>query len=55
MIIYLPLSQQLGRDVLGFQTLQDYQINQYVDGNGARIFGEATDDMRAIVCWKPVE
>ncbi|XP_013185041.1 beta-alanyl-bioamine nonribosomal peptide synthetase ebony [Amyelois transitella] len=50
-----PLTQQLGTDVLGFQTLLDYQLNHYVDGNGDRIFGEAGDEMRAIVCWKPVE
>ncbi|XP_045506438.1 tyrocidine synthase 3 [Colias croceus] len=50
-----PLTQQLGTDVFGFQTLLDYQINQYVDANGDRIFGQAPDDMRAIVCWKPVE
>ncbi|XP_022827239.1 uncharacterized protein LOC111356985 [Spodoptera litura] len=50
-----PLTQQLGTDVLGYQTLLDYQINQYVDPNGDRIFGKAPDDMRAIVCWKPLE
>ncbi|XP_050357431.1 plipastatin synthase subunit B [Nymphalis io] len=50
-----PLTQQLGTDVLGFQTLLDYQINQYVDSNGERTFGKAPDDMRAIVCWKPVD
>ncbi|XP_063389390.1 beta-alanyl-bioamine nonribosomal peptide synthetase ebony [Cydia fagiglandana] len=50
-----PLTQQLGTDVLGFQTLLDYQINQYADEHGARIFGDAPDDMRAIVCWKTVE
>ncbi|CAH2984901.1 unnamed protein product [Chilo suppressalis] len=50
-----PLTQQLGTDVLGFQTLLDYQINQYVDANGDRIFGKAPDDMRAVVCWKPVD
>ncbi|KAL0811268.1 hypothetical protein ABMA28_009686 [Loxostege sticticalis] len=50
-----PLTQQLGRDVLGFQTLLDYQINQYVDANGERPFGKAGDEMRAIVCWKPVD
>ncbi|XP_041985259.1 linear gramicidin synthase subunit C [Aricia agestis] len=50
-----PLTQQLGRDVLGFQTLLDYQVNQYVDSNGVRVFGQAPDDMRAIVCWKPIE
>ncbi|XP_068625419.1 beta-alanyl-bioamine nonribosomal peptide synthetase ebony [Battus philenor] len=50
-----PLTQQLGRDVLGFQTLLDYQINEYIDPNGERIFGKAPDDMRAIVCWKPTE
>lgn len=50
-----PLTQQLGTDVLGFQTLLDYQINQYVDSNGDRTFGKAPDDMRAVVCWKPVD
>nr|NP_001298393.1 tyrocidine synthase 3 [Papilio polytes]BAJ07596.1 Ebony [Papilio polytes] len=50
-----PLTQQLGTDVLGFQTLLDYQINEYIDPNGDRIFGKAPDDMRAIVCWKPIE
>ncbi|KAJ8715460.1 hypothetical protein PYW07_009942 [Mythimna separata] len=50
-----PLTQQLGTDVLGYQTLLDYQINQYVDPNGDRIFGKAPDDMRAVVCWKPLE
>nr|XP_049705072.1 zwittermicin A synthase ZmaJ [Helicoverpa armigera] len=50
-----PLTQQLGTDVLGYQTLLDYQINQYVDPNGDRIFGKAPDDMRAIVCWKPLD
>ncbi|KAJ0170911.1 hypothetical protein K1T71_013683 [Dendrolimus kikuchii] len=50
-----PLTQQLGTDILGFKTLLDYQINQYVDSNGEMTFGKAADDMRAIVCWKPVE
>ncbi|KAJ2940472.1 hypothetical protein O0L34_g6402 [Tuta absoluta] len=50
-----PLTQQLGTDVLGFQTLLDYQINQYVDDNGERPFGAAPDDMRAVVCWKTVD
>ncbi|CAK1594341.1 unnamed protein product [Parnassius mnemosyne] len=50
-----PLTQQLGTDVLGFQTLLDYQINEYIDPNGDRIFGKASDDMRVIVCWKPIE
>ncbi|XP_037876452.1 ebony protein isoform X1 [Bombyx mori] len=50
-----PLTQQLGTDILGFKTLLDYQINQYVDPNGERIFGKAPDDMRAIVCWKPLD
>ncbi|KAG6459387.1 hypothetical protein O3G_MSEX011364 [Manduca sexta] len=50
-----PLTQQLGTDILGFQTLLDYQVNQYVDANGERTFGKAPDDMRAVVCWKPVD
>ncbi|VVD05712.1 unnamed protein product [Leptidea sinapis] len=50
-----PLTQQLGTDVFGFQTLLDYQINQYADPNGNRLFALAPDDMKAVVCWKPVE
>ncbi|XP_053619845.1 beta-alanyl-bioamine nonribosomal peptide synthetase ebony [Plodia interpunctella] len=50
-----PLTQQLGTDVLGFQTLLDYQLNHYVDARGERVFGAAGDHMRAVVCWKPVE
>ncbi|CAB3257676.1 unnamed protein product [Arctia plantaginis] len=50
-----PLTQQLGTYVLGYQTLLDYQINQYVDDSGERIFGKAPDDMRAVVCWKTSE
>lgn len=50
-----PLTQQLGTGVLGYKTLLDYQINQYIDPSGARIFGTAPDDMRAIVCWKSTD
>ncbi|KAL0860782.1 hypothetical protein ABMA27_009326 [Loxostege sticticalis] len=49
-----PLTQQLGTDVFGYQTLLDYQINQYVDENGRRPFSRAGDDVRALVCWKSV-
>ncbi|CAH2097144.1 unnamed protein product [Euphydryas editha] len=50
-----PLTQQLATDVLGFKMLLNYQINQYVDSNGERPFGQAPNDLRAIVCWKPID
>lgn len=50
-----PLTQQLGRDVFGFQTLLDYQVNQYVAPDGTVPFGEAPDSQRAVVAWKPIQ
>lgn len=49
-----PLTQQLGRDVFGYQTLLDYQVNQYVGPDGSRPFGQAPDAQRAVVAWKPI-
>ncbi|XP_034255350.1 dimodular nonribosomal peptide synthase [Thrips palmi] len=49
-----PLTQQLGRDVFGYQTMLDYQVNQYVAADGSRPFGEAPDQQRAVVAWKPI-
>ncbi|KAK3918710.1 Mycosubtilin synthase subunit C [Frankliniella fusca] len=50
-----PLTQQLGRDVFGYQTLLDYQVNQYVAPDGSFPFGEAPDSQRAVVAWKPIQ
>lgn len=45
------LTQQLARNVFEYETLLDYQVNQYLsDGN--KPFGTAPDDYRAIVQWK---
>lgn len=49
-----PLTQQLGRDVFGYQTLLDFQVNQYMAADGSRPFGEAPDAQRAVVAWKPI-
>lgn len=49
-----PLTQQLGRDVFGYQSLLDFQVNQYVAPDGSRPFGKAPDQQRAVVAWKPI-
>lgn len=47
------LTQQLARNVFGYKTLLDYQVNQYVSNN-KKPFGNAPDSYRAIVQWKPL-
>lgn len=49
-----PLTQQLGSNVYKYETMLDYQINQYVYGDGSRPFGKAADDQRVIVHWKDI-
>lgn len=45
------LTQQLAREVFGYETLSDTQINTYsVDGR--KPFGNAPNDHHAIVQWK---
>ncbi|BES96998.1 AMP-Hypothetical protein enzyme [Nesidiocoris tenuis] len=46
-----PLTQQLA-DVLNYQKLKIYQINEYVAPDGTRPFKRAPDDQLAIVSWK---
>lgn len=46
--------QQLATDVYGYETLLDYQINQYVAPDGSKPFGAADDSVRALVQWKPI-
>lgn len=45
------LTQQLAHDMYGYETLLDYQVNQY-ELNGTKPFGTAPDHYRAIVQWK---
>ncbi|XP_018568645.1 uncharacterized protein LOC108908938 [Anoplophora glabripennis] len=49
-----PLTQQLGTDVYKYQTMLDYQVNEYVASDNTKPFGLAPDDQRAIVQWKPI-
>lgn len=46
--------QQLGTDVYKYQTLLDYQVNQYIASDNTKPFGLAPDDQRAVVQWKPI-
>lgn len=45
------LTQQLAQNVFGYETLLDYQVNQYIT-DGEKPFGTAPDNYRAIVQWK---
>ncbi|XP_077302857.1 nonribosomal peptide synthetase ebony [Arctopsyche grandis] len=47
-----PLTQQLGSDILGYETLLDYQVNQFVSSTGRTPFAKAPDSQRALVCLK---
>ncbi|XP_060528886.1 beta-alanyl-bioamine nonribosomal peptide synthetase ebony isoform X2 [Cylas formicarius] len=49
-----PLTQQLGTDVHKYQIMLDCQVNQYVASDNTKPFGQAPDDQRAIVQWKPI-
>ena len=46
-----PLTQQLAQKVYGYETIQDYQINEF-ESNGKKPFGSAPDSYRAIVLYK---
>lgn len=45
------LTQQLAQNVYGYETMLDYQVNQY-EIDGKKPFGNAPDCYRAIVQWK---
>lgn len=49
-----PLTQQLGTDVYGYQTIYDCQVNEYVASDNTKPFGRAPDSQRAKVQWKPI-
>lgn len=45
------LTQQLAVDVYGYETLLDYQVNEY-EVDGKKPFGTAPDDYHVLVQWK---
>nr|CAD7434172.1 unnamed protein product [Timema monikensis] len=47
-----PLTQQLGTDIYDYQTLLDYQVNNYVAPDGTKPFSEAPNWQRAICSWR---
>lgn len=49
-----PLTQQLATHVHGYETLLDYQLNQYLAPDGTRLFAKAQDSVRALVQWKSI-
>ncbi|CAG9863961.1 unnamed protein product [Phyllotreta striolata] len=49
-----PLTQQLSA-VYNYQTLLDYQVNQFVASDNTKPFGLAPDEQRAVVNWKPLD
>jgi len=48
------LTQQITRDLLGYDVLLDYQVNQFESEDGTKPFAAAADDQRAICCFKPL-
>lgn len=46
-----PLTRQLAENVLGYETILDYQVNQYTV-DGYRPFGKAPDHHRAVLQYK---
>ncbi|XP_063239802.1 beta-alanyl-bioamine nonribosomal peptide synthetase ebony [Bacillus rossius redtenbacheri] len=47
-----PLTQQLGTDVYGYQTLLEYQVNAYAAPDGSRPFAAAPDEQKVVVSWR---
>ncbi|CAG0920940.1 unnamed protein product, partial [Notodromas monacha] len=46
-----PITQQLGEQ-LGYEVLDDFQINLFVDSNGKMPFAKAGSEVRAVCCVK---
>lgn len=44
-----PLTQQLGTDVYGYETMQIYQVNKYEAPDGTKPFGKAPDN-QVVIC-----
>ncbi|EFN81121.1 hypothetical protein EAI_00160, partial [Harpegnathos saltator] len=49
-----PLTQQLGTDVYGYETLLTYQVNKYEAPDGSKPFGKAPDSQLAICSLKMI-
>ncbi|XP_018403118.1 PREDICTED: tyrocidine synthase 1-like isoform X2 [Cyphomyrmex costatus] len=49
-----PLTQQLGTDVLGYETMQIYQVNKYETPDGYKPFGKAPDSQVVICALKMI-
>ncbi|XP_058119321.1 beta-alanyl-bioamine nonribosomal peptide synthetase ebony [Anopheles ziemanni] len=50
-----PLTQQLGSNVYHYETMLDYQVNQFVySADGSRPFAAAPNSQRAVVHWKDI-
>jgi hypothetical protein len=48
------LTQQIDESLLGYQTLNEFQINQFVDKFGNRPFQKAKDSQKTTTMWKDV-
>ncbi|XP_076285853.1 nonribosomal peptide synthetase ebony [Lasioglossum baleicum] len=49
-----PLTQQLGIDVFGYETMLTYQVNKYIAADGTKPFGKAPDSQLAICSLKMI-
>ncbi|CAL8104517.1 unnamed protein product [Orchesella dallaii] len=47
-----PLTKQIGRDLYGYEVLNEYQINEYVALDGVKPFAIAPNSFQIFCCWK---
>ena len=50
-----PLMEDFGKSYLGYQTMLEYHISRYVDGDGNRPFASAHDTQKVVVMYKPLK
>ncbi|XP_076622830.1 nonribosomal peptide synthetase ebony [Colletes latitarsis] len=50
-----PLTQQLGMDVFGYETMLTYQVNKYSAPDGTKPFGKAPNSQLAICSLKMID
>lgn len=48
------LNQQIAERILGYKTLKEFQVNQYIDQVGKRPFETAKDFHKTVTVWKEV-
>lgn len=49
-----PLTAQFGESVFGYETVDEVQVNKYVDENGKCPFAKAPNSTKAVVMFKEI-